>query len=60
MDLDTIALRVGQIVSANPNIQVLIEGDTQADWGVMITLITTLNLAGVTNPNCITQPSNEL
>ena len=60
LDLDTIALRVGQIVSANPNIQVLVEGDTQADWGVMITLITTLNLAGVTNPNFITQPSNEL
>ena len=60
LDLDTIALRVGQIVSANPNIQVLIEGDTQADWGVMITLITTLNSAGVTNPNFITQPSNEL
>ena len=59
LDLDTIALRVGQIVSANPNIQVLIEGDTQADWGVMITLITTLNSAGVTNPNFITQPSNE-
>ena len=33
LDLDTIALRVGQIVSANPNIQVLIEGDPQADWG---------------------------
>ena len=60
LDLDAIALRVGQIVSANPNIQVLIEGDTQADWGVMITLITTLNSAGVTNPNFITQPSNEL
>ena len=60
LDLDTIALRVGQIVSANPNIQVLIEGDTHADWGVMITLITTLNSAGVTNPNFITQPSNEL
>ena len=60
LDLDTIALRVGQIVSANPNIQVLVEGDTQADWGVMITLITTLNAAGVTNPNFITQPSNEL
>ena len=51
MDLETIALRVGQIISANPNIQVLVEGDTNANWGAMIALITTLNSAGVTNPN---------
>ena len=60
LDLDAIGLRVGQIVSANPNIQVLVEGDTLADWGAMITLITTLNNAGVINPNFITQPRNEL
>ena len=60
LDIDTVALRVGQIVGANPNIQVLVEGDTLADWGSMITLITALNNAGVTNPNFITQPRNEL
>ena len=60
LDLDTIGLRVSQIVNANPNIQVLVEGDTLADWGSMITLITTLNDAGVTNPSFITQPRNEL
>ena len=60
LDLDTICLRVAQIVGANPNIQVLIEGDTLADWGTMITLITTLNNAGITNPNFITQPRNGL
>ena len=60
LDIDTVALRVGQIVDANPDIQVLVEGDTLADWGSMITLITTLNNAGVTNPNFITQPRNEL
>ena len=60
LDIDTVALRVGQIVGANPNIQVLVEGDTLADWGSMITLITTLNNVGVTNPNFITQPRNEL
>ena len=60
LDLDVVALRVGQIVSANPNVQVLVERDTYADWGAMITLITTLNGAGVTNPNFITQPRNEL
>ena len=60
MDLETIALRVTQIINANPNIQVLVEGDTNANWGSMIALITTLNLAGVTNPNFITQPFNEI
>ena len=60
LDLDSIGLRVAQIVGANPNIQVLIEGDTLADWGTMITLITTLNNAGITNPNFITQPRNGL
>ena len=60
LNLDTIGLRVSQIVNANPSIQVLVEGDTLADWGSMITLITTLNDAGVTNPSFITQPINEL
>ena len=60
MNLDTIGLRVSQIVNANPNIQVLVEGDTLADWGSMITLITTLNDVGVTSPSFITQPRNEL
>jgi biopolymer transport protein ExbD len=47
-------------LGANPSIQVLVEGDSAADWGAMITLITTLNSAGVTNPNFITQPFNEI
>lgn len=60
LDLESIGLRVNQIMGANPDIQVLIEGDSDADWGAMITLITTLNAAGVVNPNFITQPLNEL
>ena len=60
LNLDTIGLRVSQIVNANPNIQILVEGDTLADWGSMITLITTLNDAGVTSPSFIIQPRNEL
>ena len=60
LNLDTIGLRVSQIVNANPSIQVLVEGDTLADWGSMITLITTLNDAGVTSPSFIIQPRNEL
>ncbi|MBT4782342.1 MAG: protein TolR, partial [Gammaproteobacteria bacterium] len=43
-------------VAANPEIQVLVEGDTTADWGAMIQLLTTLQAVGVANPNFITQP----
>ena len=58
--LDTVGMRVGQILSANPDIQVLVEGDADANWSAMITLITTLQAAGVANPNFITQPLNAI
>lgn len=58
--LETVGEQVSRIVNANPEIQVLVEGDTEADWGAMITLITTLNQAGVTNPNFITQPIDSI
>ncbi|MCY4264014.1 MAG: ExbD/TolR family protein [Gammaproteobacteria bacterium] len=58
--LETIGDNVSRIINANPDIQVLLEGDTTADWGSMITLITTLNQAGVTNPNFITTPLESL
>lgn len=58
--LDTIGVQLGQIMAANPSIQVLVEGDAAANWSAMINLITTLQAAGVTNPNFITQPLNSL
>jgi biopolymer transport protein TolR len=58
--LETVGLQVGRIVSANPSIQVMVEGDTEADWGAMITLITALQQVGVSNPNFITQPLGSL
>ncbi len=60
LDLETVARQVGQILNANPTVQVLIEGDTNATWGAMINLITALQNAGVENPNFITQPLTEL
>lgn len=60
LDLETVARQVGQILNANPAVQVLIEGDTNATWGAMINLITALQNAGVENPNFITQPLTEL
>jgi biopolymer transport protein TolR len=58
--LDTVGEQVSRIIGANPQIQVLVEGDTSADWGAMINLITTLQRAGVSNPNFITQPMDSL
>ncbi len=60
LDLETVARQVGQILNANPTVQVLIEGDTNATWGAMINLITALQNAGAENPNFITQPLTEL
>ena len=54
--LETLGQQVGIITNANPTIQVLVEGDTEAGWGAMVNLITTLQAAGVANPNFITQP----
>lgn len=60
VSLETLGTQVGIIINANPSIQVLVEGDTVADWGAMINLITTLQAAGVANPNFITQPLGEI
>ena len=60
MTLDTLGEQVSRIMNANPSIQVLIEGDAEAYWKTMISLITTLQRAGVDNPNFITQPLNSL
>ena len=60
VSLETVGEQVSRILNANPEIQVLVEGDTEADWGAMITLITSLNQGGVTNPNFITQPVDRI
>ncbi len=60
VSLDLIGEQVSRIINANPSIQVLIEGDASAEWGAMISLITTLQSAGVESPNFITQPIQDL
>ena len=60
LELSVLGDQVRRVVDANPDIQVLIEGDREADWGTMITLITTLQQAGVDNPNFITEPISSL
>ncbi len=58
--LELLGEQVSKILNANPEVQVLIEGDTNAGWGSMITLITTLQAAGVDNPSFITEPLESL
>jgi len=58
--LETLGQQVGIIIGTNPDIQVLVEGDTDAGWGDMVNLITTLQAAGVANPNFITQPLGDI
>lgn len=60
LELAELGDQVGRVVGANPEIQVLIEGDRDAGWGAMITLITTLQQVGVENPNFITEPISTL
>jgi biopolymer transport protein TolR len=60
VSLETVGEQVRRILNANPDIQVLIEGDEDADWGAMVTLISTLQQAGVTKPSFITQPLDSL
>ena len=60
VSLETVGEQVSRILNVNPDIQVLIEGDEDAGWGAMVTLITALQQAGVTNPNFITQPLDSL
>lgn len=57
--LEKLGEQVGTVKAANPSIQVLVEGDAESGWGAMVSLITTLQAAGVANPNFITQPLSD-
>ena len=57
--LEKLGEQVGTVKAANPSIQVLVEGDAEPGWGAMVSLITTLQAAGVANPNFITQPLSD-
>jgi biopolymer transport protein TolR len=54
--LDVIGDQVGIIMSANPQIQVFVEGDGRSSYSSFISLMTVLQAAGVASPNLITKP----
>ena len=56
VELSLIAERAAKIISANPEIKVLVEGDKRLNYGVVIELMNTLQLAGAKNVGLITEP----
>lgn len=57
--LELIADQVSKIVSANPTIQIFVEGDDAAGYGPFIRLMTVLQNAGIESPNLVTRPLDE-
>ena len=56
VELSLISERAGKIISANPEIKVLVEGDKRLNYGVVIDLMNTLQLAGAKSVGLITEP----
>lgn len=56
VELSLISERAAKIIRANPEIKVLVEGDKQLKYGVVINLMNVLQLAGAKSVGLITQP----
>lgn len=57
--LDVIRERAEKILTANPEIKVLVEGDRNLPYGVIINLMSVLETAGADNVGLITEPPSE-
>lgn len=56
LELTAVITAVAKVVTSNPDVQVLIEGDAAVPYGVVITLMDQLQQAGIENVGLITQP----
>ena len=56
LELTAVITAVAKVATSNPDLQVLIEGDTAVPYGVVITLMDQLQQAGIENVGLITQP----
>ena len=56
VELDNISHRAKQIIQANPDVKVLVEGDEQIQYKVVIELMNILQAAGAKNVGLITEP----
>jgi biopolymer transport protein TolR len=54
-----IADRAGKIISANPSIKVMVEGDRSLAYGVVVNLVNVLQVAGANSVGLITEPPKQ-
>ncbi len=54
--LEDVRERAGKVLAANPDIKVLVEGDTQLAYGVIVNLMDLLQGAGAKSVGLITEP----
>ena len=54
--LNEIGERASKIIAANPKIKVLVEGDKNLAYGVIVNLMNTLQAAGAVSVGLITEP----
>ena len=59
VELSLIADRAGKIISANPGIKVMVEGDRTLAYGVVVNLINVLQVAGANSVGLITEPPKQ-
>ena len=57
--LSLIAERANKIISANPDIRVLVEGDKRLNYGIVINLMNVLQSAGAKSVGLITEPPKQ-
>ena len=56
IDEDNLKLKVGAFVRANPDVSVLVAGDTRGNYGGVFKVLTDLQLAGVAKVGLMGQP----
>lgn len=59
VELSMIAERTSKIMSANPDIRVLVEGDKRLSYGVVVNLMNVLQTAGAKSVGLITEPPKQ-
>ena len=59
LELTAVITAVAKVVTSNPDVQVLIEGDAAVPYGVVITLMDQLQQAGIENVGLITRPGEQ-
>jgi biopolymer transport protein TolR len=59
VELSLIADRAGKIISANPSIKVMVEGDRTLAYGAVVNLVNVLQVAGANSVGLITEPPKQ-